>query len=127
MADIETREGLAERRVRSCRLWELASLIATERAAGMMMAILKDFRRRLDYDSRSTSKAESLKLGRPAIRRTERMAAIAEACLQMSPAPYSSIGHLFGRGLEGSQDGPLLLACRDSLLTKPSMFRHLRL
>jgi hypothetical protein len=61
-------------------------LIATEQVARMTTAILKDFRRRLDYDSRLTSKVEGLKLGRPAIRRTERMAAIGEACLQMSPS-----------------------------------------
>jgi hypothetical protein len=52
----------------------------------MTTAILKDFRRRLDYDSRLTNKAESLKLGRPAIRHTERLAAIGEARLQMSPS-----------------------------------------
>jgi len=52
----------------------------------MTTAILKDFRRRLDYDSRLTSKAEGLKFGRPAIRRTERMAAIGEAYVQMSPS-----------------------------------------
>ena len=82
----------------------------------MTTAILKDFRRRLNYDSRLTSKAESLKIGRPAIQHTERIAAIAEACLQMSPAPYSSLAIFFCRGLEGSQDGPF--ACRDSLLTE---------
>jgi hypothetical protein len=52
----------------------------------MTTAILKEFRRRLDYDSRLTNKAERLKLGRPAIRRTERMPAIGEACVQMSPS-----------------------------------------
>jgi hypothetical protein len=40
----------------------------------------------MHYDSRLTSKAERLKLGRPAIWRTERMAAIGEACFQMSPS-----------------------------------------
>jgi hypothetical protein len=53
----------------------------------MTTVILKDFRRRLDYDSGLTSKAERLKLGRPAaMRRTERMAAIGEAYVQMPPS-----------------------------------------
>ena len=76
----------------------------------MTTAILKAFRRRLDYDSRWTSKAESLKLGRPAIRRTERMAAIAEACLQMSPAPYSSLAIFFAAALRARKTARLRAA-----------------
>jgi hypothetical protein len=47
--------------------------------------------------------------------------------LQFNPAPRSWSGHLFCRGLERSQDDTLLLACRNGLLTKPTVLRHLRL
>jgi hypothetical protein len=42
--------GSRNRRVRSRRLWELAYLTATERAAQMMTAMLKGSRRRSGYD-----------------------------------------------------------------------------
>jgi Transposase DDE domain len=66
----------------------------------MMMAILKGFRKRLDYDSWLTGNAERLKLDRPRIGRAEWVAPIAEAPNGLRP-PVSTTdpdARLFRKG-----------------------------